>query len=76
MEENKMYFIRYRLGEQRIDRSAVMLFMGSTKTDYVFSARPVAGTQRLPKSALIGTPREVPMSSRVYINKKLFGQQG
>jgi hypothetical protein len=74
LEPGKRYFLRYRLYGQRRDRTAVMDFMaedsqGVRGGHLLFSARPLAGTQSLPKEALLEW-RQVGKDMPIHLNRK------
>lgn len=61
--------LTYRIGMQRKDREAVMVYLGTDgDSRYIFSARPVAGTQTLPMSAIIDW-EVVADNAGVYLNR-------
>jgi hypothetical protein len=62
------YLVRYRSGTQRLDRTAVMVYLGQDADTLQFSARPVAGTQRLPRS-WIRSVEPVPANTPAHINR-------
>jgi len=76
MTPGKKYRIRYKHGTQRLEREAVMVYLGSTLISYGFSARPAAGTQHIPKDWLIGEPEEVPDDTAPYLNRVIGGGGG
>ena len=48
--------VRYQLATQRVPREDVLDLVGGNHPldlNYVFSARPIAGTQTIPKTAII-----------------------
>jgi hypothetical protein len=71
LEVGSKYKIRYRIGMQRNDREAVMVFLGKSETLsdlLLWSARPVAGTQSLyPQD--IKEVEKVASDTVVYINR-------
>lgn len=66
------YRIRYRLPGSRQMLEAVMDFLGTNhvgqRLEYVFSARPIAGTQTLFDVVEV---EEVAMTTNVYINRRV-----
>lgn len=76
------YIVRYQSETQRYQRQAVMVYLGPTPEGdgYLFSARPVAGTQKLPKSwikgvwkALLG--EKIRIDERVFENEEIFAER-
>lgn len=49
MIEGRRYLVRYRSATQRYDRTAVMVYLGEEGDTLLFDARPVAGTQQMPR---------------------------
>jgi hypothetical protein len=64
------YRVRYQLPQQRIMREAVMKFLGSEEYHLIFDLRPLAGTQRVPRSC-IKSAVQVPNSTDVYFDRKV-----
>lgn len=65
------YKITHRAGNQQIARYSIMDYMGPDHDEpknLNFSARPLAGTQSMPKSWIISI-REVPKTTPIAINK-------
>jgi hypothetical protein len=62
------YLVRYRSATHRLDRTAVMVYLGVDADMLQFSARPVAGTQQLPRS-WIRAVEPVPADTPAHINK-------
>lgn len=48
--KGKKYRVTHRSEEQKKDRQSVMRFLGADGNDLIWSARPVAGTQAMPRS--------------------------
>lgn len=69
MSRGKKYKVVYKSDTQRFNREAVMVFLGEQGNDTSWSARPVAGTQTMPRHWIIGVA-EVEASARVYINRR------
>jgi len=67
-KEGKKYWILYQSATQRRPREAVMVFLEETETHIIFSARPAAGTQRIPRYWMIGE-YEVPDDTPVYTGR-------
>jgi len=73
-EFNKKYLVTHRCPGQRFDRQSVMVYLQSEKfasrpVEYVFSARPVFGTQTMPAS-WISAAQEVSMDTECYMNRR------
>lgn len=66
--EGRKYRIKHRSETQKKDRESVMRFLGEEGSSYVWSARPVAGTQTMPKS-WVKSAEPVLESTDPYINK-------
>ena len=71
MKPGTRYYITYRYSNQRRDRAAIMDYLGEEGTDYLFSARPVGGTQRVPKAALTSEPAERDSRHAIFLNRLL-----
>jgi hypothetical protein len=78
------YLVRYRGATQRLERTAVIVYLGEEGDTLLFSARPVAGTQRLPRSWIRAvepvpahTPthidRTVPRQARRFVVRRMEG---
>lgn len=48
--EGKKYRVTHRSETQKKDRQSVMRFLGAEGSNLIWSARPVAGTQSMPRS--------------------------
>ena len=68
MAPGERYRLRYRSETQRRDRTAVMVYLGADGDEFLFDARPAAGTQRLPRVWVLGV-EPVPASTPVYLNR-------
>jgi hypothetical protein len=66
--KGKKYKVRYRIGMQRNDREAVMVFLGVNDSLLLWSARPVAGTQQL-YSKDLKEATQVSDDTVVYLNR-------
>lgn len=64
----RRYRLRYRSGTQRRDRTAVMVYLGADGEALLFDARPVAGTQRMPR-AWIREVQRVPADTPPHLGK-------
>jgi len=62
------YRLRYRSTTQRLDRSAVMVYLGTDGDQLLFDARPAAGTQHIPQ-AWLQAVEPVPADTPPYLNK-------
>jgi hypothetical protein len=62
------YRLRYRSSTQRLDRSAVMVYLDADGENLLFSARPAAGTQQIPRTWLLSV-EAVPADTPVYLNR-------
>lgn len=62
------YRLRYRSSTQRLDRSAVMVYLDADGDTLLFSARPTARTQQIPRVWLRAV-ETVPADTRAYINR-------
>ncbi len=62
------YRLRYRSATQRLDRSAVMVYLGADGDQLLFNARPAAGTQHMPW-AWLRAVKPVPADTPAYLNK-------
>ena len=77
MEIGRRYLIRYRSDTQRFEREAVMDYLGEGQAgvdaeNYLFNARPLAGTQAMPKR-WVQSVTEVPKSSPIVIERRAAG---
>lgn len=68
MVKGQKYLVRHKSGTQRVVRESVMVFLDEEEKDFIFSARPVAGTQTLPKD-WVREIEPVPEDAVVYINR-------
>jgi len=69
--QGNMYRIRYKSDTQKVEREAVMLYLGrSGTTESTWSARPVAGTQALPDHWVISI-EPVDQGTTPYLNRKV-----
>lgn len=68
LSEGKKYRIRYKLGQQKFQREAVMVLLGHEGDSLQWDARPAAGTQTLNRADIIGV-EHVSQSTTVYINR-------
>lgn len=66
--EGAKYRVTYRSETQKRDRQAVMRFLGVEGDKLTWSARPVAGTQEMPRSWFKSAER-VLESTQPYIDK-------
>lgn len=75
LEEGQRYRIVYMSGTQRFARVAVMdyLSFNAAHDELVFSARPAAGTQDMPRS-WIKQFEKVPKTTENFIGKRYGGQ--
>jgi len=64
----RRYHLRYRSTTQRLDRGAVMVYLGADGDTLLFDARPAAGTQHLPRTWLLAA-QAVPADTPPYLNK-------
>ncbi len=62
------YRLRYRSTTQRLDGSAVMVYLGVDGHQLLFDARPAAGTQRMPRTWLRALD-PVPAHTPAHLNK-------
>lgn len=62
------YWLRYRSATQRLDRTAVMTYLGTNGDALTFNARPVAGTQEMPRSWLLDIV-PVAAGTAVHLNR-------
>ncbi|HYS39851.1 MAG TPA: hypothetical protein VEO01_29910 [Pseudonocardiaceae bacterium] len=62
------YHLRYRSTTQRLDRGAVMVYLGADGDRLLFSARPAAGTQQIPRGWLKAA-EAVPADTPAYLNR-------
>lgn len=70
MATGQRYRVRYRSATQRRDRTAVMVYLGADGDHLLFDARPVAGTQRLPRTwvrAVEPVPADTPASINTVV---------
>lgn len=72
--KGKKYIVVHMSEAQRKPRESVMIFLGSEDQSTFWSARPVAGTQELPKSWIKGL-WEVEQSVKVRINDPPAGSR-
>lgn len=77
----RKYRIRYRTGQQQIDRELVGLFLGvdwqDEEEDKInLSLRPEGGTTYLYASQLRGVPEEVSTREACYADKKVGARDG
>jgi len=68
MAPGERYRLRYRSETQRRDRTAVMVYLGEDGDQLLFDARPVVGTQRMPRVWILGI-EPVPVNTPAYINR-------
>lgn len=54
MEVGHRYRIRIKRDADRKQKTVVMDFMAEHEREYLFSARPVAGTQTIPRRWILG----------------------
>ena len=67
-EPGKRYRILHKSETQRIERASVMDYLGAKQDGYLsFSARPVAGTQRIPLEWIVAA-EEVFKSTPISLN--------
>ncbi len=50
MQVSQRYRFIYRRPTQRVDHQSVLDYLGEDEGNYILNARPIAGTQTLPKS--------------------------
>jgi hypothetical protein len=63
------YRVTHRSDAQRFNRVSVMDYLGESGSDYVFNARPVAGTQTMPQAWLIDAEL-VRKDTPIVLNKR------
>jgi len=68
LRPGQRYRVWYRGESQHLDRIAVMVFLGEDGDTLLFDARPVAGTQHLPRTWLRGS-EPVPTETPACINR-------
>lgn len=72
MQKGRLYKVRYQIpGIHQVPREAVMKFTETQSQwdEYVFDARPAAGTQKLKRGWVLST-EEVPRGTKVYMNRR------
>ena len=62
------YHIKYKRGTDKLPREGVMVFLGEEDNDYIFSARPAAGNQKMPKEWVLEIVPADEMTE-VYVEK-------
>jgi len=65
----KMYRVVHKAPTEKLPRESAMGYLGEDPNGYLsFNARPLAGTQAMPKSWILSIT-EAPPGLRVYLNK-------
>ena len=70
MVANRKYRVIHRSETQRVDRASVLRYMAEDSEVYYFDARPVAGTQTMPKS-WVKSIEERPITTKIDLNRKV-----
>lgn len=70
-EVGKLYKVVHLIPPQRKARFSILRFMHETPTHYIFDARPLAGTQSLPKDCVISISPTISQAVKLALNERM-----